>query len=339
MCKFSENQLVTNARICHLPTAYTDILNKYFPQVEKYFPQYHALFYQNWPDKPNDFDDIFPDSIEKLGKTKTHALYIIIILAGIQRSKEHYEKLDYPLQMWKDIMPDLRLHLRMVNDKCLLHDSSVWWSFDILSAYTIQLGRLQFQKFKFFGPVQGFRERENGKIVFLSNEGLQIKSEEINGFPISNGQTSRERISLSTRLYENFLDNSSDVINIHIPGGQKLDIDACRDSMRQVKAFYQAHNPELDIKGFICLSWLLDFRLQEYLGTSSNIVKFQQLGLLYPYPNESNEALKRVFGTYNIAGIKPKNRLQHALLDLTDRGEKLHSGAIFIDYARTDIWK
>jgi hypothetical protein len=331
MMQFTEKQLIGNARICGLPDDYITILKYYYPVIEKYFSEYHELFYRKWPEKPDNFDDILPYEIAGLGKAATHALYITIILSGVQHSKERYGILGYPLEMWRKIMPDLRLHLRLDGDKCLLHGSSVWWSFDILSGYTIQLGRLQFQKFKFWGDVQGFRGRNSGKIIFLSNEGLKSYKDMISGFPVCNGLISTESISLPAAEYDKFLDNSSDAINIHIPAGQKLDIDACRDSMRRARKFYAAYYPEFNAKGFICLSWLLDFRLQKYLGTDSNIVKFQQLGVLYPYANESNESLQRVFGTTDVTGLKPENRLQYALLDILKRGEKIYAGAIFID--------
>lgn len=332
MTEFSISRLEENARVCNLPPDYVAILEEYYPEISGYFSEYYEMYYKHWPQIPREFGDRFTDTLPGLSKPATHALYIIIILAGVQRSRERYRELGYPQEMWQEIMPDLYLHLLKVNENCLLHKSSIWWSFEILSGRTVQLGRLQFQTFKFNQPYYGFREKNGQDIVLLSNEGLSLNKKEISGFPAVNGIFSKERVVLSTGKYEKFLEKGSDVLIIHIPAGQRLDIAACRDSMRRAKEFFGKHYPELDLRGFMCMSWLLDPRLQAYLGENANIIKFQRLGLLYPFPNKSLEALDRVFGTRDVSGLRPQTRLQSALLDMIRNGEELHEGGMIIDY-------
>lgn len=332
MTEFSIAQLEENALICNLPPDYIAILKKYYPEVSALFPEYYDLYYKTWPEIPREYGERFVDTLPGVSREITHALYITIILAGVDRSKQRYAELGYPMEMWREIMPDLYLHLLKANDSCLLHNSSIWWSFHILSGWTIQLGRLQFQKFKFNRPYHGFRNKENRSIVLFSEEGFRMDKNGICGYPAVNGEFATQSTTLPPEQYEKFLEKGSDVLIIHIPAGQRLDIPACKESLRRAKAFYQKFAPETDFKGFMCMSWLLDYRLQKYLGENSNIVQFQKLGLLYPFPNESKEALERVFGTKDTSSLKASNRLESALLDMIQKGEKLHAGGIFIDY-------
>ena len=332
MTDLSIARLEENACICNLPSDYIAILKKHYSEVSGYFSEYHEMYYKCWPQIPREFGDRFTDPLPGLSRAATHALYIMIILAGVQRSQERYRELGYPEKMWREIMPDLYLHLQKVDDKTLLHKSSIWWSFEILSIRTVQLGRLQFQTFKFNQPYSGYRNKTDGSVVLLSGEEFTADSQKISGYPAVNGQFASERITLPANQYEKFLEKGSDMLIIHIPAGEKLDISACRESLKRAKEFFGKHHPELDFKGFMCMSWLLDHRLQAYLGDDSNITKFQKLGLLYPFPNKSLEALDRVFGTRDISKLKPGNRLQSALLDILRKGEDLCEGGMFIDY-------
>lgn len=332
MCEFTLQQLEENARICNLPPDYIAILKQYYPVVSAYFPEYYHMYYKHWPQIPREYGERFTDTLPGLSREAVHALYIMIILSGVPRSRERYLELGYPLAMWQEIMPDLYLHLKKENDHSLLHKSSIWWSFEILSLRTVQLGRLQFQDFKFNRPYTGFRKKTDRSMVLFSDQEFEINEKEVSGFPAVNGSFSSERVTLPLDQYEKFLEKGDDMLIIHIPAGRKLEIPACLESFSRAREFFRKYRPELKIKGFMCQSWLLDHRLQNYLDDSSNIIQFQKLGLLYPFPNQSREALDRVFGTEEIKDIKPANRLQAALLDLLSRGEKLYEEGILIDY-------
>ncbi len=64
------------------------------------------------------------------------------------------------------------------------------------------------------------------------------------------------------------------IIEVHIPKGDKLTADAVGDSVKRAKEFFARYFPEYKYACFTCHSWLLDEKLKEYLSPDSNIVKF-----------------------------------------------------------------
>lgn len=81
------------------------------------------------------------------------------------------------------------------------------------------------------------------------------------------------------------------VLNVHIPSGEPLRIEACQESFRQAKEFFEEESPV-----YVCDSWLLSPHLKEILPETSNIIRFQNLfeitSVSYKYP----QAEQRIFG-------------------------------------------
>ncbi|MCI5778702.1 MAG: acyltransferase domain-containing protein [Lentisphaeria bacterium] len=86
------------------------------------------------------------------------------------------------------------------------------------------------------------------------------------------------------------------VINLHIPEDGPMRMEDCFASMRRMVDFFAKYRPQVDWKGFLCESWLLDRQLRAMLPGHSNIVKFQDLGPHYPV-HETRDSVFRIFGT------------------------------------------
>lgn len=84
------------------------------------------------------------------------------------------------------------------------------------------------------------------------------------------------------------------VLEIHIPRGGKLPLEACLDSIAQAKTFFSKYFPEFDYKAFLCYSWLLDDELKNYLPDNSNILRFAKLFAIV-CENETYDILGSVF--------------------------------------------
>ena len=59
----------------------------------------------------------------------------------------------------------------------------------------------------------------------------------------------------------------------------------------------------------ICQSWLLDTQLADMLPESSNIIKFQKLGMHYPV-EEAADTVFRIFGSQDPLSIEKPTLLQ-----------------------------
>ena len=81
------------------------------------------------------------------------------------------------------------------------------------------------------------------------------------------------------------------VLNIHIPGGEPLDHEACLDSYRRAAHLFPGISPL-----FYCNSWLLYPGLCDILPASSNIVRFQGDYELVARNDTSRQAEERIWG-------------------------------------------
>ena len=67
------------------------------------------------------------------------------------------------------------------------------------------------------------------------------------------------------------------ILDVHIPRGDKLDIEDCYASFEIAEKFFAKHFPEYEYKWLTCHSWMLDETIRQFLKPTSNILKFQTL--------------------------------------------------------------
>ena len=79
------------------------------------------------------------------------------------------------------------------------------------------------------------------------------------------------------------------VIDIHIPAGEPMDNEACKEAIRMAQKFFGEYFPEFKYQCFTCHSWLLDRTLKQFLDKGSNILAFQ--GLFDVVSTEESDAL------------------------------------------------
>jgi len=121
------------------------------------------------------------------------------------------------------------------------------------------------------------------------------------------------------------------VINLHIPEDGPMLIDDCLRSMRRMVKFFAEYRPEIDWKGFLCESWLLDTQLRAMLPENSNIIKFQDLGPRYRVC-ETGDSVFRIFGTPDTDpdSIKNPTSLQRKAAEFIRNGGKFVEEGMFI---------
>lgn len=83
------------------------------------------------------------------------------------------------------------------------------------------------------------------------------------------------------------------VLNTHIPEvGGPMTPQACDESFRRARPFYDRYFPEHGARVAVCTSWLLDPQLAEYLPESSNIVAFmRRWTLVDDEPQDGDESM------------------------------------------------
>lgn len=120
-------------------------------------------------------------------------------------------------------------------------------------------------------------------------------------------------------------------LSVHIPDFYgPLSPDACDDSFARAREFFAGHFPEEDHRVAICISWLLDEQLAEYLPADSNIVRFQRRFRPAYRPDPDDDGIQRfVFGaTGRDPGELPRRTtLERAVADHLSAGRRWHGGA------------
>lgn len=121
------------------------------------------------------------------------------------------------------------------------------------------------------------------------------------------------------------------LINIHIPACGALDPQECRKSIQMADEYLVPKFGEC--KAFFCQSWFLNPMFRKYLPQNSNIIQFQNLGILIPV-NISREdvVLDRVFRYFHEDPFTPTPRtsLQKAVQTMMLKKEPLSAGQLII---------
>lgn len=115
---------------------------------------------------------------------------------------------------------------------------------------------------------------------------------------------------------------------LHIPEGEKLNYDACVESLENATTFFKSHYPNYKYKGIICQSWLLYKNNSFFMDEDSNIIKFQNLFNIVANSRNSTQAKERIF-EYDYDKNNPTT-LQKTLLNLQDKSNVLGEGFGFV---------
>ena len=128
-----------------------------------------------------------------------------------------------------------------------------------------------------------------------------------------------------TKLPIKYGDNA---VYIHIPQGEKLDYDACLNSINSAKIFIKEHFPKFKFEYFFCESWLLYDKNKAFMHKDSNILKFQSLFEIAYSVNDDEQAIERIFGKKEKDAhcYKQETSLQRSAKEYILNGGKLGLG-------------
>ncbi len=100
------------------------------------------------------------------------------------------------------------------------------------------------------------------------------------------------------------------VIYVHIPQGEKLDYNACLNSLSLSDIFFNKYFSEFNYNYYFCESWLLFDGNKFFMDKDSNILKFAGLFNVHYSINDEKQEFERIFGfDKNIRKIERRRRL------------------------------
>lgn len=225
--------------------------------------------------------------------------WLVVYISGMPNLIERYNKLNISLDIMVDSIKDLVLWVRNFKYRYGYFGIKtypwLWYSF---TGRLFRLGRLEFIPNFFGGNVSVYRSKKTGEVATLCYGGTEIRSDRyVNGtndvyeknpsgtvfrYDYNNIVASRAdeigRIMpglcyLDLDEYECVLRKGDNILEVHIPQGEKMAHDECSKSFEWAKTFFKEHF-NYDFKAFTCSSWLLDPQFGELAGKDSNIYKF-----------------------------------------------------------------
>ncbi|WP_062110033.1 acyltransferase domain-containing protein [Bacillus niameyensis] len=288
-----------------------------------------------------------------LGMGPEEGMFAAVVYAsGLPSLIDKYNSRGIPLHILKDTLSDLEIWMNHHRQKYGVWGlSELGWLVWHFRGGIFRLGRLQFLPNSYNEKVKVFRNRANGSVVALSDDGVKFSAngqkeddhkwtsilehdgDVVKGNKITpNGTVDREPMELSMKEWELVLEEGDRILEVHIPEGSKMTYELCKDSYRQAKEFAATYLPDQNIKAFTCTSWLLSPQLRQILPESSNIVKFQSDYYCTTLLPDDTQMFERVFGMKldDLSNAPHDTSLRRALLDYVADGNSVRGGAGFI---------
>ncbi|MBA2469565.1 MAG: DUF5596 domain-containing protein [Chloroflexia bacterium] len=155
------------------------------------------------------------------------------------------------------------------------------------------------------------------------------------------GRLQYERVHLDDRLREaiegaGVAFGKEDVaLSVHITDfSGPLSPTACDASFALVKPFFDTYFPETPPRIAICISWMLDPQLDEYMTPRANIIQFKNRFNLAYIPESNNRGIQQfVFGMLDaeIDELPQATSLERAVVEHIVSGKHWHGGAGWLE--------
>lgn len=242
----------------------------------------------------------------------------------------------------------------------------IWWLRRYVQTEIVRIGRFEYRLHPFQGRLRVYRRGDTGETVALAEAGVRfdrdgfMESESgsaddrswtsrfdrqagrVEGNPIApDGHALRRTVALDLHRWERVLSRErSRILDIHIPSGGKMSLEAVADSLTRAADLFSHRLGSSAFAGFSCISWILSPCLTKILAPSSNIITFMREVYLFPVPRIPADGLFFVFsdprfyaGQLNIEHLKelvPKSSLEEMVRRHILDTERWRGGGMFL---------
>jgi hypothetical protein len=294
-----------------------------------------------------------PGVKNQLGEEQASLFYLLGLMAALPHASRTYRRLGIGRDVFLDTMYDITIWLSNYYD---VHGV---WGFDQFDWITLhlncklfRLGRLQFALGSFEWKIMAFKHRSSGQVIILGDPTLALRAdgyaegaggketvEDERWFAVfeatpagwrgnriaPQGYTLREEVFLLRSEWEPVLHNGDTVLDLHIPRGEKMTPESCRESLTRAFSFFSEFWPDRPFKGVCCHTWFFTPQLQQILPMESNLVQFQREFYLFPHPGSKDFLWSYVFGEkYTDPATAPRDTfLRRSVLDWLASGKEM----------------
>ncbi len=295
-----------------------------------------------------------PASIRILSEAEEFAFFALLAFTAIGSRRRVFASAGLPPESAGQAVADMFIWMdRFYRERRLAGLSGKIFrrEYGVLNGSPLYIGRLQFLLGPFAGKIRVYRNRENGEVRVLSCGGVMFNRSGMpdgvngdfdpvawtstfeegprsaEGNPVSpDGKVSREVVSLDTSVWSCVFREGDWTLDTCFPEGTVLDLDGCREAMRQALAFFRSLFPDRTIRGFSCFSWMLDPQYEILLRPDSKILAFMRQYYLFPARGGDREAIWHIFGDKGLMDGEPvpcETSLQRHVAEFLEHGGKL----------------
>ena len=245
---------------------------------------------------------VLPEKIGILNEAELYAFFGLLALSGFDSCRRGFAAAQLPPETVAGAIDDCRIwirHFRKNRGMTGVSRRALGWLCGVLNADPLTIGRMQYRLCPLHAGLQVYRHRHSGKVLAFAAAGCRfnragfvdgvdgefdpvawtaeftVTPDRIAGhFITPTGHAEREITTLPAADYLCVFRDGDLTLDTHIPEGDALTLDDCRESMTRALAFFRGYRPEDKIRGFSCLSWMLDPQYEFLLKPNSRILAF-----------------------------------------------------------------
>ncbi|MBN4074126.1 DUF5596 domain-containing protein, partial [bacterium AH-315-E10] len=215
-----------------------------------------------------------------------------------------------------------------------------------------RIGRFEYKLRELELPIHVFEHNTSHEVVILAPDDVSyterglvvnalfqtesfhsqfsLTNTEATGFIITpNGRAINQKVTLDLTKWDVVLKPGDTVLDLHIPSGGAMTPEATGESFTNAFDFFDTIFPDDLTTCIFCNSWIFNTDFEEYFP-ESNLCRFMSELYIIPSPSNGDDGLFFTFcKDYEDWDEAPREtRLQHAILELYKKDDKLHSSGI-----------
>jgi hypothetical protein len=281
---------------------------------------------------------------------------MIVAMGMVRRVREAHAAMGVPEDVTRATCGQLACfghnYTRMTGGGIGIAGSQIYWTRHYPACRLFRLGRMEYMIRPFRGGVLAFRHRGTGEVVALAPQGTRFDDEgqvawkpeggwtasiartadTVTGSVVSPlGMAERRQVTLRLREWECVLSPGDAELDMHIPEGGRMTLEACGESMRRAAEFFARFFPNQVCRAIVCASWIFNTQFERMELSSDNLVRFQRELYLFPLPSNGKDGLWFIFLSNDVdPRTAPRDTsLRRAVADFLATGERWRLGGMF----------